>query len=132
MKDQQTLNVPILCNVKGDHSYFINQQYCLEDYNGLFISPRQTALNFRHRISVPGYFSDWHVAGDPTLIIIRSGVLRIGLRDGSFRNFVAGDVFIAQDRLQANTAFDNRIHGHTAQVIGDQQLIALHLKLFSI
>jgi hypothetical protein len=131
MTDQQTLSVPILCNQKQDHSYFTNQLYSLDDYNGLLISPRQDALNFRHRISNPGYFSDWHVAGDPTLIIIRSGILRIGLRDNSYRDFAAGDVFIAQDKLVDNIDFDNSIHGHTAQVIGDQQLIALHLKLSS-
>ena len=68
----QNLNVPILCNVKTERSYFTEQQYCINDYNGLFISPRQPALNFRHRIREPGYFSDWHMAGDPTLIMIRS------------------------------------------------------------
>jgi hypothetical protein len=126
------LNVPILCNIKTDSSYFMEQQYCLDDYNGLFISSRQEALNFRHRMSEPGYFSDWHVAGDPTLIIIRSGILRIGLRDHSYRDFAAGDMFIAQDKLSANTIFENNFHGHTAQVIGEQQLIAMHLKLSSI
>jgi hypothetical protein len=132
MKDQPTLNVPILCNVKTPHSYFIDQQYHLADYNGLFISPRQEALNFRHRISEPGYFSNWHMAGDPTLIIIRSGMLRSGLRDASYRDFTAGDVFIAQDKLADNMDFDSQVHGHTARVIGDQQLLALHLKLSSI
>ncbi|MFQ3192587.1 MAG: hypothetical protein ACI936_003739 [Paraglaciecola sp.] len=126
------INILMLCNVETIQSYFIEQQYCLDDYNGLFISPRQTALNFRHRMSEPGYYSDWHVAGDPTLIIIRSGILRIGLRDESYQDFVAGDVFIAQDKLPANVAFNNNTHGHTAQVIGEQQLIALHLKLSSI
>jgi hypothetical protein len=126
------LIVPILCNSKTNHSYFLDQKYCLDDYNGLFISPRQQALNFRHRVSEPGYYSDWHVAGDPTLIIIRSGILRIGLRDKSYRDFAAGDVFIAQDKLTDNRCFENNIHGHTAQVIGAQQLIALHLKLSSI
>ena len=111
--------IPILCNVKTEHSYFIDQIYGQEDYNGLFISPRQKALNFRHRMSNPDCFSDWHVAGDPTLIIIRSGVIRIGLRDGNYRDFGAGDVFIAQDKRVDNTGFDNSIHGHTAQVIGD-------------
>ena len=126
------LIVPILCNVKTKYSYFIEQQYCLDEYNGLFISSRQQALNFRHRISEPGYYSDWHVAGDPTLIIIRSGILRIGLRNNSYRDFAAGDVFIAQDKLDDNTNFEKNIQGHTAQVIGNQQLIALHLKLSSI
>ena len=132
MKDQQTLSIPILCNEKTQRSYFVEQQYSLDDYNGLFISPRQQALNFRHRMSEPGYYSDWHMAGDPTLIVIRSGILRIGLRDESYRDFTAGNVFIAQDKLTDNTSFDSGTHGHTAQVIGDQQLIALHLKLSSI
>jgi hypothetical protein len=83
-------------------------------------------------MSHPGYASDWHVAGDPTLILIRSGILRIGLRDDSYRDFVAGDVFIAQDRLPTNTDFNNSIHGHTAKVIGEHQLFALHLKLSSV
>lgn len=127
-----SLIIPVLCNSISVASYFIEQQYTLEDYNGLLISPRQAALNFRHRVSEPGYFSDWHVAGDPTLIIIRQGILRIGLRDDSFRDFAAGDVFIAQDKLIGDMSFDNRIHGHTARVIGDQSLTALHLKLSSI
>lgn len=124
--------VPVLCNIKTEQSYFVDQTYSLEDYNGLFISPRQQALNFRHRMSEPGYVSDWHVAGDPTLLLIRTGTLRIGLRDGSFRDFVAGDAFIAQDRLLENTPFDDEVHGHTAQVIGEQVLTAVHIKLSTV
>lgn len=126
------LIVPILCNVETEFSYFVDQQYSLEDYDGLFITSRQQALNFRHRVSEPGYFSDWHLAGDPTLILVRTGVLRIGLRGGSYRDFAAGDLFIAQDRLSDGMNFDNSLHGHTAQVISGQQLTALHLKLSSI
>jgi hypothetical protein len=126
------LIIPILCNVKIQRSYFIDQQYSLEDYNGMFISTRQKALNFRHRISEPGYFSNWHVAGDPTLIVVRCGILRIGLRDASYRDFGAGDAFVAQDKLADNMDFNVNIHGHTAQVIGDQPLMALHLKLATI
>lgn len=126
------LIVPVLCNIETQSSYFEDQVYSLDDYNGLFISSRQEALNFRHRMSEPGYFSDWHVAGDPTLLIIRSGILRIGLRDGSYRDFCAGDVFIAQDKVLDATLFDKQVHGHTAQVIGNQPLVALHIKLSSI
>jgi len=123
------ITVPVLSNASTGYSVFNEKTYTLENYNGLFISPRQQALNFRYRISKPDYFSSWHVAGDPTLIIIRSGTLRIGLRDGSYRDFTAGDVFIAQDKLDENTGFDDQIHGHTAQVVGEQELLALHLKL---
>ncbi len=72
------------------------------------------------------------MAGDPTLMIIRSGILRISLRDHSYHDVAVGDVFIAQDKLEDNTRFDNHIHGHKGQVIGDKNLMAIHLKLSSI
>lgn len=126
------ITVPVLHNPNSGVSLFTEEVYSLEDYNGLFISPRQEALNFRHRMSEPGYSSSWHVAGDPTLIIIRSGVLRIGLRDGSYRDFKAGDLFIAKDYLAEGVDFDSKIHGHTAKLIGDERLLACHLKLSSV
>lgn len=127
-----TITVPVLTNCDSGKSVFTEQHYSLEDYNGLAISPRIDAQNFRHRASEPGYFSSWHVAGDPTLIVVRQGTLRIGLRDGSYRDFSAGDQFIARDRLSCGEAFNDQHHGHTAQVIGDTPLLALHLKLESI
>ncbi len=90
------------------------------------------ALNFRHRVSEPGYFSTWHVAGDPTLIIVRTGVLRTTLRNGHYRDFSAGDMFIVKDCLQKNEVFDDQVHGHTAELVGDQPLFAVHIKLAAI
>ena len=121
--------IPVLSNDNSGYSVFIEQGYTLEDYKGLFISPRIEAQNFRHRMSELGYFSTWHVAGDPTLILIRKGVLRICLRDGQYRDFTAGDLFIAKDKLPENGEFDDQIHGHTAELIGEQQLLAVHIKL---
>ncbi|WP_445177025.1 hypothetical protein [Psychromonas algicola] len=135
------ITVPILSSVvisnedntsSSGCSVFNDQQYSLEDYNGLWITDRMNALNFRHRMSEPGYSSSWHVAGDPTLIIIRAGILRIGLRNGKSRDFKAGDQFIAMDRLQEGETFDDQVHGHTAELIGDQTLFAVHIKLASI
>ncbi len=120
---------PVLCSDSSGYSVFIEQSYTLEEYNGLFITPRIEALNFRHRISEPGYFSSWHVAGDPTLIIVRQGTLRIGLRDKSFRDFIEGDMFIAKDNVANDCEFDNQVHGHTAQLIGRDNLLAVHIKL---
>ncbi len=112
------------------YSIFSEQLLSLEDYNGLFITPRIGAQNFRHRFSKVNYFSDWHVAGDATLIIIRSGTLRIGLRNGESRDFCAGQMFVAKDRLQEGESFNDQVHGHTAAVVGDQDLTAVHIKLF--
>lgn len=129
--------MPVLAstiNSSGNTGYsaFNDVQYSIQDYNGLFITDRLDALNFRHRMSEPGYFSSWHVAGDPTLIIVRSGTLRIGLRNGDYRDFIAGDIFIAEDRLQENELFDLNIHGHTAELMGDEVLLAIHIKLAEI
>lgn len=133
----QKITLATLCSPIDDStgltgsSVFIDETLTLEDYNGLFITPRIDALNFRHRFSHPGYFSNWHVAGDPTLIIIRSGTLRIGLRDGSYRDFSIGDMFVAKDRLQQDELFNEQTHGHTAAVIGNESLLAIHIKLES-
>ncbi|MDA7747288.1 hypothetical protein N8878_08175 [Psychromonas sp.] len=132
------IKIPVLQSLidnltgKTGFSVFDQQEYSLEDYNGLFITERMDALNFRHRFSKPGYFSSWHVAGDPTLIIIRCGTLRITLRNGDYQDFSAGDMFIAQDRLQLGEAFDEAVHGHTAELIGNQSLFAIHIKLAAI
>jgi hypothetical protein len=129
------IHLPVLSSPLDDQtgktgsSVFNDVVYSLEDYNGLFITDRIDALNFRHRMSDVGYFSSWHVAGDPTLIIVRSGILRIGLRNGEYKDFGAGDMFIAQDYLQADESFDDQIHGHTAELVGDQVLLAVHIKL---
>ncbi|MCV6604181.1 MAG: hypothetical protein OIF34_02680 [Porticoccaceae bacterium] len=127
-----TITIPVLENPDCGPSVFTEQPLSLEDYNGLMISARIDALNFRHRASEPGYFSSWHMAGDATLILIRQGTLRIGLRDGSYRDFSAGDMFIAKDRLANGEQFNEQHHGHTAQVIGTDTLLALHIKLESI
>ncbi len=121
--------VPILSNENSEHSYFTEISFTLENYNGLFISPQIDSINFRHRSSKPGYFSTWHVAGDPTLIIIRKGTLRIKLRDNSYQDFSAGDIFIAKDKLSNNQTFDDKIHGHTAEILGQEELLAIHIKL---
>ncbi|MCP4594941.1 MAG: hypothetical protein GY843_00480 [Neptuniibacter sp.] len=110
-------------------SIFSEKELTLDDYSGLFITPRIEAENFRHRFSRSDYKSDWHMAGDPTLIIIRSGTLRVGLRSGEQRDFSAGDMFVAQDYLQPEEDFDDQVHGHNAQVAGNEPIEALHIKL---
>ena len=92
------------------------------------LSEQQSALNFRLRSSSSGYLSDWHVAGDPTLLIILSGVIELELRSGATKQFSAGEMFIAQDYLIAQSEF-NDSHGHRARVVGKDALQALHLKL---
>jgi hypothetical protein len=80
--------------------------------NGMLLSDRIPAQNFRLRESMPGYSTDWHLSGDPTLIIIQKGILRISLQNGIYKDFKSGDMFIAADNLPENIFFDPNIHGH--------------------
>jgi len=123
------VEITVLENSDNGASFFGKALYHLDDFGGMMISPRQEALNFRHRASAPGYASDWHVAGDPTLIVIRQGVLRLILRDGEWRDFGPGEQFIAKDFLEEGVVFDDSLHGHRAEVLGDETLLALHVKL---
>lgn len=99
---------------------------------GMLLTDRIDALNFRIRESAPGYQADWHVAGDPTLLLIQQGTLRITLRDGSYRDFSAGDMCIAKDYLPKDVPFDTARHGHQASVVGETDLKAVHIKLGTV
>lgn len=111
------------------HTIFTDVTFEKNDRNGLLLSDQIGAKNFRLRESFVGYSTDWHLAGDPTLIIIQKGILRITLRNNQYIDFEAGEQFIASDNLPKNIAFDNTIHGHKATVLGEENLMAIHIKL---
>lgn len=123
-----TLSIPILTvNSKGE-SVFKALILSLNDYNGMFISDRQEALNFRHRWSAVGYESNWHLAGDPTLIIVQQGSIELRLKNGEAKIFSVGEQFVAADYLpEALDKSENA--GHKARVIGNNDFSALHIKL---
>jgi hypothetical protein len=110
-------------------SYFNEITFKKNDRNGMLLTDKIPAQNFRLRESMPGYFTDWHLSGDPTLIIIQKGILRISLQNGIYKDFKSGDMFIAADNLPENIVFDPNIHGHRAEVLGDETLLAVHIKL---
>lgn len=94
-----------------------------------WLSEQQASVNFRYRSSPAGYESDWHVAGDPTLIIVCTGCLELELRDGSKKQFSAGEKFIARDYTPEHLVFDPLLHGHRARMIGEEEFSAVHIKL---
>jgi len=112
------LSIPLITINEQQASVFSQQSFPQNDRNGMLLTDRINAQNFRLRSSEPGYETDWHLAGAPTLIIIRTGVLRIALRDGSQCDFKAGDMFIAADNLPEEVPFDSEKHGHRAKVVG--------------
>ncbi len=120
--------VPSVTNDGNNPSYFSEKVIELEGAPERMLSAQQHAENFRLRISEPGYFSDWHAAGDPTLLVILSGVVEIELRDSNKKVFSKGQMFVAEDYLDEETVPDQQ-HGHRARVLGFEPLHALHLKL---
>lgn len=121
--------IPSVCNDGRGVSVFSSRQVDLNGTNARMLSEQQAACNFRLRKSDKHYAADWHVAGDPTLLIILTGTLRISLRNGEQLDLNAGQLFIAEDYLQTGVEFVQGQHGHRAEVIGDTALSALHLKL---
>jgi hypothetical protein len=97
--------------------------------SGMRLSEQIGAKNFRLRESELGYITDWHLSGDPTMIIIQQGILRITLPNGDCKDFKAGDEFIAADNLPLGIEFIDGVHGHMAEVRGDEKLKAIHIKL---
>lgn len=110
-------------------SVFSTREVDLHGDSQRMLSDQQSAVNFRFRESDASYASDWHVAGDPTLLIVLTGTVRVVLRNGDDHFFSAGDRFIAEDYLLPHCTFDPSYHGHRAEVIGSDTLSVIHLKL---
>lgn len=121
--------IPSVCNDGRGVSVFSTRKIDLSGTNARRLSEQQAACNFRLRKSDKHYAADWHVAGDPTLLIILTGTLRISLRNGEQHDIHAGQLFIAEDYLLPDVEFIQDHHGHRAEVIGERTLSALHLKL---
>lgn len=126
-EDNQRL--PVLTSDAEGHSMWTTTEWPTEQRGGMLLSPRIDCSSLRIRQSKPGYAADWHVAGEPVLIIVQQGTLRISLHDGERRDFAAGQAFIAADTLPEGQAFDPQRHGHCAKVVSETTLRAIHIKL---
>lgn len=128
-EDPRDHRLPLLTTDAKGRSIWTAFDWPSESRSGMLLSPRIACSSMRLRKSEPGYFADWHVAGEPVLIVIQRGTLRIGLHDAEPRDFHAGQAFIAADALSDGATFDPMIHGHTAEVVGETNLQAIHIKL---
>ncbi len=132
--DAPAISIATVTNNGSDASVFSSREVVLQGDSVRLLSDQIPAVNFRLRASDQSYSSDFHVAGDPTLLVILSGVVRIELRTGQTRDFTCGEMFIAEDYLAQGVTFDNAVHGHRAEVVADKMaegevLQVLHLKL---
>ena len=126
---RKTISVATVRNDGHGASNFSQTIIELDGDDTRCLSEQIHAVNFRLRTSPPNYDSSFHLAGDPTLLIILNGQLQISLPNGQSKQFGAGEFFIAEDYLAQGVDFEQGVHGHSAQVLGDQELQALHLKL---
>ena len=126
-EDERT--IPVLLTNEQGRTVWSEHAWPTQSRGGMVLTPRIACASLRLRQSDPGYVTDWHIAGDPTLIVVQAGVLRIVLRDETTRDFSAGDAFIAADALARGVAFDPTRHGHRAEVLGDEAMQAVHIKL---
>lgn len=85
-----------------------------------------SALQLRQ--SPPGFRSAVHVTTQPQWVFILSGLMEIGLPDGSCRVFKAGEHFYSVDTLPEGASFDPEIHGHWSRQVGDQPLVTAFVK----
>ena len=110
-------------------SVFRQEKFPKIQMGEMLLTDRIEVQNLRLRESNPGYESDWHVAGDATLILVQSGSLSLELRNKECKTFVAGDSFIAKDYLPKGVSFEDSKHGHKAKVVGKEVFRAVHIKL---
>lgn len=125
----QPFILPTIKTNENGISIFSELDFSVKQRGGMFLTEQIGSKNFRIRRSDVGYATDFHLAGDPTFIIIQKGSLKIELQNGDFKIFTVGDCFIAQDNLPEHIVFNNEIHGHKASVVGNESLQAIHIKL---
>lgn len=83
---------------------------------------------FQVRHSPPGVSSDFHCTTAAQWLVVLSGQMEIGLRDGSTRVFKPGDHFFSNDLLPEGAEFDPAVHGHNSRVVGDEPLVTLFVR----
>ncbi|MBI3302671.1 MAG: hypothetical protein HYZ72_11455 [Deltaproteobacteria bacterium] len=69
----------------------------------------QAAAHVEFRELPPGAFMDWHPAPRRQYVILLSGQLEIGFKDGTLRRLGPGDATLAEDTTGP---------GHTTRVVG--------------
>ncbi|HWT71578.1 MAG TPA: hypothetical protein VN361_05270 [Oxalicibacterium sp.] len=83
---------------------------------------------FQVRCSPPGVSSDFHCTTTAQWLVVLSGEMEIGLRDGTARIFKAGEHFFSNDTLPDGATFDASVHGHRSRVVGDAPLTTLFVR----
>jgi hypothetical protein len=92
---------------------------------GSRLSALSPSGGYQLRHSPVGFRSQFHCTTNPQWVFILSGRMRIGLQDGSSRDFEAGQHFFSADLLPDGATFDDQVHGHFSCQVGDEPLVTL-------
>jgi hypothetical protein len=84
---------------------------------------------YQLRHSPVGFRSPFHCTPRPQWVFILSGVMEIGLQDGSTRRFEPGQHFFSADTLPEGAVFDAKQHGHWSAQRGDSPLLTLFVRV---
>jgi hypothetical protein len=87
------------------------------------------ASGIQFRQSPVGFTSVFHCTPTPQWLFVLSGMMEIGLQDGTVRRFGPGEHFLSADTLPQGAVFDPRVHGHRSAQVGDSPLVTLFVKL---
>lgn len=93
------------------------------------LSALMPATGCQLRQSPIGFRSQFHCTTEPQWLFVLAGEMKIGLQDGSTRNFKAGEHFYSADMLPAGVTFDPEVHGHWSCQVGEHPLVTLFVKV---
>ncbi len=123
------LTQTILFTGEDGSAQFREQQIPLDQGNeSVRLSTLMAASGIQWRRSPVGFRSAVHVTSEPQWVVVLSGMMEIGLLDGTVRQFCAGEYFYANDTLPEGVLFDPQVHGHWSRQVGDEPLVTLFLK----
>lgn len=92
------------------------------------LSPLAPSGGYQLRHSPVGFQSSFHCTGAPQWVFILQGQMDIGLQDGSWRSFTAGQHFYSADGLPDGASFDPARHGHRSRQAGTEPLVTLFVR----
>ena len=84
------------------------------------LTSQMAAKGVYFQTTAAGHFMDWHPAPRRQFVILLSGAMEIGLRNGDVLRLGPGDVLLAEDVSGT---------GHTRRVTGDQPRISATIPL---
>lgn len=93
------------------------------------LSPVLPASGCQLRQSPVGFRSQFHCTTEEQWLVVLAGEMKIGLQDGSSRNFKAGDHFYSADLLPEGASFDPTVHGHWSCQVGEQPLVTMFVRV---